>query len=55
MIIITGSDTGIGYECALEMAKLEPKAIIMACRDEKRADAAVKRIRDQGFNNIEFI
>ena len=30
VIVITGANAGIGYECALELARLKPKAIVMA-------------------------
>jgi NADPH:quinone reductase-like Zn-dependent oxidoreductase len=40
-IIITGGNTGIGYIAAIEMCKLKPEKIIMACRNEKRAAEAI--------------
>ena len=33
-IIITGANVGLGYISALEMSKLKPEKIIMACRSE---------------------
>ena len=36
VVIITGSNTGIGYETALEIAKLKPKVVVLACRNQKR-------------------
>lgn len=39
IVIITGSNTGIGYETALDLAKRGGK-IYLACRDLVRADAA---------------
>jgi len=33
VIIVTGSNTGIGFTAAVEMAKLNPKVIVMACRN----------------------
>ena len=57
IIIVTGSNTGIGYETALEFAKLSPKVLILACRDEKRANEAIKKIKEQTNNEtiVKFI
>ena len=42
IVIITGANTGIGYETALDLAKREAK-VIMACRDlDKGKSAQVK-------------
>lgn len=45
-IIITGANSGIGYECALQMAKIAPKEqIILACRSVAAGEEAIKKIR----------
>jgi len=36
VIVITGANAGIGFECARELCAMKPKAIVMACRDPKR-------------------
>jgi retinol dehydrogenase-12 len=45
VIVITGANAGIGFECAMELSKMRPKAIVMACRDEKRGKDAVNAIK----------
>lgn len=47
VIIVTGSNTGIGFTAALELAKLGPKTIIMACRSQTRALAAIATIESK--------
>ena len=42
--IITGSNTGIGYETALDFARRGAK-VIMACRDLKKAEEAANKIK----------
>lgn len=42
-VVITGANTGIGKETALDLAKRGAK-IIMGCRDMEKAEAAVKEI-----------
>ena len=54
IIIITGSNCGIGYETALDLAKRNAR-IIMACRDPKRALEALDKIKAESKNDkIEF-
>ena len=51
--IITGSNTGIGYEAALDFAK-RGAHVIMACRDMKKAEKASQTIINlTGNKNIE--
>jgi len=48
--IITGANTGIGYETALDFAK-RGATVILACRDLKRAQNAADKIIEQTNNN----
>jgi NAD(P)-dependent dehydrogenase (short-subunit alcohol dehydrogenase family) len=45
VIIITGSNTGIGFTAAIEIARLGPKTLIMACRSQTKALAAIATIQ----------
>ena len=42
-IVITGANTGIGFEAGLELAKRSYE-ITLACRNDEKAAAAAKRI-----------
>lgn len=46
-IIVTGSNTGIGYETALDLYQRGAK-VIVACRNEEKALSAIERIKGQG-------
>jgi len=46
VIIITGANTGLGYETALELAKTG-STIVMACRNLDKANKAKQRINEQ--------
>ncbi|GLD54576.1 retinol dehydrogenase 12-like protein [Lates japonicus] len=48
-VVITGANTGIGKETAIDLAKRGAK-IIIACRDMEKAEAAVKDIKESSGN-----
>ncbi|XP_049913141.1 retinol dehydrogenase 12-like [Epinephelus moara] len=51
-VVITGANTGIGKETAIDLAKRGAK-VIMACRDMEKAQAAVKEvIENSGNENV---
>lgn len=49
VIVITGANTGIGFETALTVAKLGGEVII-ACRDQIRGLQALEKIKDETKN-----
>ncbi|CAF1333800.1 unnamed protein product [Adineta steineri] len=53
-VIITGSNSGVGKHTAIELAK-RGAHIILACRDRKRTEKALKEIcKLSGSNNVEI-
>jgi NAD(P)-dependent dehydrogenase (short-subunit alcohol dehydrogenase family) len=44
VILVTGGNSGLGKESILQLAKHEPRQIIMAARSQSRAEAAIKEI-----------
>lgn len=47
-IIITGANSGIGFECAMQMAKLAPDdQIILACRNVQAGNEAAFKIKQK--------
>lgn len=53
--IVTGGNSGIGFETALALANLNANVLIL-CRSEEKAEKAVKSIRAKTQNkNIDFV
>lgn len=42
IVMITGSNTGIGFEAARHFASMNPERLILACRNEIRGKKAVE-------------
>jgi len=54
-VIVTGSNTGIGFEIARGLAKLNA-TVILACRNEEKAKGAVEKIiASTGNKNVDYI
>ena len=45
-VVITGANTGIGKETAVDLAK-RGAIVVMACRDMKRGEAALKEVKER--------
>jgi len=54
-VIVTGANTGIGFEIARGLAKLNA-TVILACRNEEKAKEAVEKIiASTGNKNVDYI
>jgi retinol dehydrogenase 12 len=42
-ILVTGANTGLGYETAKHFASMKPGKVISACRSKQRGEEAVTR------------
>lgn len=53
-VIITGGNSGLGYQCAKNIANRDNNYnIILACRNKERASSAVRRLKEEtGNKNI---
>jgi NAD(P)-dependent dehydrogenase (short-subunit alcohol dehydrogenase family) len=49
-IIITGGNSGLGFECARNIARILKYRVILACRDMKKATAAKERLTQESGN-----
>ncbi|KAG5676986.1 hypothetical protein PVAND_006777 [Polypedilum vanderplanki] len=55
IVIITGANTGIGKETAIDLAKRGGK-IYIVCRDQKRGEDALKEIKERsGSDKVHFM
>lgn len=56
VVVITGSNTGLGFITVSEICKLNPRTIVLACRNPDKGNAAVAKVKaEQGVDNVEFM
>jgi NAD(P)-dependent dehydrogenase (short-subunit alcohol dehydrogenase family) len=48
--IITGGNTGLGFECAYALSKDSSVLVIIACRDVRKGEQAARRLREAKGN-----
>ncbi|TFK23416.1 short-chain dehydrogenase [Coprinopsis marcescibilis] len=54
-VLVTGANTGIGFEAAKHFARMKPGKLIIACRNTAKGSAAVAKIKEEtGFDRIEI-
>ncbi|KZV90061.1 NAD(P)-binding protein [Exidia glandulosa HHB12029] len=54
-IIVTGGNTGLGFEAAKHFASMKPGRLILACRSKERGEAAVTKLgTETGYRKAEF-
>jgi light-dependent protochlorophyllide reductase len=51
--IITGGNTGLGFECARALAESRDWHVVIACRDAEKGREAVERLAQAGCKDIE--
>lgn len=56
-VIITGGNTGLGYQCAKSIASNDQEyQVIIACRNAQKSEYAVKQLKTvTGNNNITWL
>lgn len=55
-VIVTGANTGLGFEAALGLAKMKPARLILACRNVERGNTAIAQIKaDAGVSKDTLI
>jgi retinol dehydrogenase 12 len=42
VVVVTGANTGLGYDAAKHFAGMNPKKLILACRSEGKGKEALK-------------
>ena len=42
IVVVTGSNTGLGFEAAKHFASMNPEKLILACRNEAKGTKAVE-------------
>jgi NAD(P)-dependent dehydrogenase (short-subunit alcohol dehydrogenase family) len=48
--IVTGGNTGLGFECASALAQDTSSLVIIACRDTTKGEQAAQKVREAGGN-----
>ncbi|KAF8350271.1 hypothetical protein F5887DRAFT_1224424 [Amanita rubescens] len=54
-VVVTGANTGLGFETAKHFARMNPDRLILACRSQQRGEAALTSLRTEtGYDRAEL-
>ncbi len=45
-VVVTGANTGLGFEASKHFARMNPGKLILACRSQQRGEAALGRMSE---------
>lgn len=54
LFIVTGANTGLGFECVKHLVRLNASCIILACRDVTKGEAAVNAIQGERLGGTDL-
>ncbi|KAJ8520227.1 hypothetical protein ONZ45_g2909 [Pleurotus djamor] len=52
VVIVTGANTGIGYETAKHLAKMGAEKVVLGCRSRSKGEDAVRRLKEETSRNV---
>ena len=55
IIVVTGANTGLGFESVKKLSELGAETVILACRSEERAQHAISQIKKSYKTKIVFM
>jgi len=53
-VVVVGANVGLGFEAAKHFASMNPKRLVLGCRNQEKGQAAVQAIQATGYKNAEL-
>ncbi len=50
-VIVTGANTGLGFEASKHFARMNPGKLILACRSQQKGEAGLTRMSGSSHNS----
>ncbi|KAK7056348.1 hypothetical protein VNI00_002902 [Paramarasmius palmivorus] len=55
VVVVTGANTGLGFEACKHIATMNPRRLIMGCRNRQKGEEAISKLSaETGYKNAEF-
>lgn len=50
-VVVTGANTGLGFEASKHFARMNPGKLILACRNQQKGEAALIRMSGLSYDS----